>query len=110
MRVHATTCGKENAFCAAHARAEVAVHHLDDGPFVQQRAVDRERAHVVREADVGSEAAHARDRALEPFVLDARAPGALGRNALRPGLGDRVVVEHADVVAGRLQRGQSVAR
>ena len=49
----------------ADAGAEVSVHELHDGPFVERAPFDVERRHVVREADVGSPGAQLGERRLD---------------------------------------------
>src|SRR5436190_1651546 len=95
---------KRGRLVAADAGTEVAVHHLDEGPFGDEPRIDRQRAHVVGEADVGREATHSRDRLVEPLVANARAPQSGGRDELRSRLRRRIVVEHADLVPAGEQR------
>ena len=55
----------------ADAGAEVSVQHLHDGPVREQPAVDLERAHVVRKADVGPPLAEIGQDRVEASIFNA---------------------------------------
>src|SRR2546428_1433875 len=62
---------KAVALLTANAGPEIAVHELDDRPPRNQRTIEVEHVHVVREAEVGRPASHAGECRLDSLRGDA---------------------------------------